>query len=559
MDYSTSFAPQWRVPSRSNSRQAPERFAPTLQELGTYPANRTERARTITVVDLELPESKPDTASYQVASSTVSHRRRDFHHRVNSSNRPSFSLFTDPLQADKATEIRLFSVARPHMRAFHLAWLSFFVAFFGWFSIPPLMPTIKKQLKLTQAQVDNSNIISLASTIVGRLLVGPLCDRYGARSVQAALLVIGAIPVASAALATDYVGFMCVRFFIGLVGCSFVSTAYWTSSMFSKEVVGSANAIAAGWGNMGAGATYLITPLLFDLVTVHGDISDNVGWRVTLLFPALVMILVGVCTYLFSDDCPQGNYVEMKKTHVMAERPKGELLRGFMTVAKQPVAWILAFQYACSFGVEIQVHNVLSLYYFEDFKKSGCNPAVDADSCRLLSQTEASLISSCFGLMCLFARAIGGYISDVSNRHWDMKGRISAQLMCLTGQATFLYTYSHAHAVGWSIPCLVAFGFFAQASTGTTYGIVPYICSDYTGVASGIVGAGGNMGGLAWGFLFKLVGDRALSFRYLSFFVMGAAISSACIRVKGERSLWSREPSKHTRRQTNQTIHAFYV
>ncbi|KAE9103122.1 hypothetical protein PF010_g13854 [Phytophthora fragariae] len=561
-----SYAPQWRVSPRGNSRQpsvhpAHECFAPTVQELGAYPPaeNRHERTRTITVVDLELPESKRDSASYQSAATSASHHRRGFHHRVNSSNRPSFTLFTDPLQADRATEIRLFSFARPHMRAFHFAWMSFFVAFFGWFSIPPLMPTIKQQLKLTQAQVDNSNIISLASTILGRLLIGPLCDRYGARIVQTALLVIGAIPVASAALVTTYTGLMLARFFIGLVGCSFVSTAYWTSSMFSKEVVGSANAITAGWGNMGAGATYLITPLLFDLVTLHGGISDNYGWRVALTFPALLMVVVGVCTYLLSGDCPQGNYVEMKKTHVMAERPRAEMVRGFVTVAKMPVAWILAVQYACCFGVEIQVHNVLSLYYFEDFKREGCDSATDEDSCRLLSQTKASLISSCFGLMCIFARAIGGYISDVCNRHWDMKGRISAQLICLTGQAIFLYMYSHIRAVGWSVPCLAAFGVFVQASTGTTYGIVPYVCPDYTGVASGIVGAGGNMGGLMWGFLFKIVEDRALSFRYLSFFVIGSATLSAFIRVKGERSLWSREPSRYSRRRTDQTVQAFYV
>ncbi|KAG3019165.1 hypothetical protein PC121_g11373 [Phytophthora cactorum] len=104
------------------------------------------------------------------------------------------------IPGDKATEIRLFSFQRPHMRAFHYSWLSFFIAFFGWFSIPPIMPTIKKQLKLTEDQVSNTNIVSLASTILGRLIVGPLCDHYGARTIQSALLVVGAVPVASAAL-----------------------------------------------------------------------------------------------------------------------------------------------------------------------------------------------------------------------------------------------------------------------------------------------------------------------------------------------------------------------
>ncbi|KAH7468804.1 High affinity nitrate transporter 2.5 [Phytophthora ramorum] len=452
------------------------------------------------------------------------------------SNRPrqfSFDICTDPHQGDKATEIRLLSFARPHMRAFHYSWLSFFIAFFGWFSIPPIMPTIKKQLNLTEDQVSNSNIVSLASTIIGRLVVGPLCDRYGARSVQAVLLVVGAVPVASAALVTSYTGLMFARFFIGLVGCTFVATAYWTSTMFSHEVVGSANAISCGWGNLGAGVAYLVTPLVFDLITINATISDNYGWRMALLLPAMLMIAIGICTYLFSDDCPQGNYVDLKRNHVMADRAKSELYYGFLAVAKQPVVWVLAFQYACCFGVELQVHNVLSLYYYEDFKIAGCDAASGANQCRLLSQTKASAISSCFGLMCIFARAVGGYASDVANRHYDMKGRITTQLLCLAFQAVFLYLFSQLRVLAWSIPCLVVFGFFAQASTGTTYGIVPYVCPEFTGVTSGIVGAGGNMGGLAWGFLFKGVASRSKSFEYLSFFVASSAASAMFIKIHG--------------------------
>ncbi|KAL3664970.1 hypothetical protein V7S43_010145 [Phytophthora oleae] len=490
-------------------------------------------------IDLGIPNVPRHKANSYQGMSTDPYRQFP----MLQSNRPrqfSYDICTDPQQGDKATEIRLFSFQRPHMRAFHYSWLSFFIAFFGWFSIPPIMPTIKKQLHLTEDQVSNTNIISLASTIIGRLIVGPLCDRYGARTIQAVLLVIGAIPVASAALVTSYTSLMLVRFFIGLVGCTFVATAYWTSTMFSHEVVGSANAISCGWGNLGAGVTYLVTPLVFDLITINGTISDNYGWRAALLVPALLMVVIGICTYTFSDDCPQGNYVDLKRNHVMADRAKSEIYYGFLAVARQPVAWLLAFQYACCFGVELQVHNVLSLYYYEDFKIAGCDTATDTNECRLLTQTKASAISSCFGLMCIFARAIGGYASDVANRHYDMKGRISMQLLCLVGQALFLYLYSQIRVLAWSIPCLVVFGFFAQASTGTTYGIVPYVCPEYTGVTSGIVGAGGNMGGLAWGFLFKGVANRALSFKYLSFFVAAAAGSSVLIQIHGERSIWSR-------------------
>ena len=44
----------------------------------------------------------------------------------------SHYLKIDPNQDDKATEIRLFSIARPHMRAFHAAWWCYHMAFLMW-------------------------------------------------------------------------------------------------------------------------------------------------------------------------------------------------------------------------------------------------------------------------------------------------------------------------------------------------------------------------------------------------------------------------------------------
>ncbi|KAL3664969.1 hypothetical protein V7S43_010144 [Phytophthora oleae] len=449
--------------------------------------------------------------------------------------RTVFPIKTDPSQDDKAVEIKLLSVARPHMRAFHYAWLSFFFAFFGWFSIPPLMPTIKKQLGLTADQVSNSNIVSVSSTILGRAIGGPMCDRYGSRTVQAVLLVVGAIPVASASLVTSYTGLMFARFFIGLVGCSFIATTYWTSTMFSKEVVGSANALAAGWGNLGAGATTLITPQLFNLVTTGGALSDNMGWRVALLFPALFMVITGIALYFNSDDCPQGQYKEVELTVKM------DLKEGMTRVSKMPVTWVLAFQYACSFGVELQMHNVLSLYYYEDFVHPNCDVNSAANACRQLTQSSATLISSLFGIMCIFARALGGYLSDVASQRYGMKGRIAVQLVFFAGQTVFLYGFSTTKTVSTSIPLLVLFGIFVQGCTGSTYAIVPYVLPEYTGATSGFVGAGGNVGALAWAFLFKGVGDRAKSFAYLSIFVAVATMSSLGIKVNGERTLWSKE------------------
>src|SRR5436309_3519486 len=49
----------------------------------------------------------------------------------------------------KAESIRLFSLGTPQMRAFHMTWIAFFLCFFAWFGIAPLMPIVRKELALT--------------------------------------------------------------------------------------------------------------------------------------------------------------------------------------------------------------------------------------------------------------------------------------------------------------------------------------------------------------------------------------------------------------------------
>lgn len=84
---------------------------------------------------------------------------------------PTYELDTDPEQDDKAREIRLCSFARPHMRAFHCSWWSFFIAFFIWFAISPLLSEIRTDLGLTKKEIWTSSIAGVGSTIGVRFLV----------------------------------------------------------------------------------------------------------------------------------------------------------------------------------------------------------------------------------------------------------------------------------------------------------------------------------------------------------------------------------------------------
>ena len=76
--------------------------------------------------------------------------------------------------------------------------------------------------------------------------------------------------------------------------------------MFTKEVVGTANAVVAGWGNLGGGVTQLFMgTFLFPLFKNSGMSADS-AWRVSLIVPAVITFIAGFLAIQFSDDAPKG-------------------------------------------------------------------------------------------------------------------------------------------------------------------------------------------------------------------------------------------------------------
>ena len=211
--------------------------------------------------------------------------------------------------SDKATRINLFNLSKPHMRTFHLTWFAFFLAFFGWFGIAPMMALVRDDLGLTKTQIGNTIIASVAITILARLLIGWLCDRIGPRLAYSGLLVLGSIPVMCIGLAQNYETFLLFRLAIGVIGAGFVITQYHTSVMFAPNVVGTANATTAGWGNMGGGVTQMVMPLVLTLVIMLG-VNEALGWRVAMVVPGFGLLLTGFAYYFLTQDSPEGNYRE---------------------------------------------------------------------------------------------------------------------------------------------------------------------------------------------------------------------------------------------------------
>ena len=136
------------------------------------------------------------------------------------------------------------------MRAFHFAWLSFFCAFVCWFAFAPLMVLVKADLELNLSQVFTTNILSVAGTVFCRFAIGPLCDKIGPKICQFSLLSWIAVFTLLGMSVNSFWSLCIVRFCIGFGGAAFVVTQYWTTTMFANNIVGTANATTAGWGNL---------------------------------------------------------------------------------------------------------------------------------------------------------------------------------------------------------------------------------------------------------------------------------------------------------------------
>ena len=375
----------------------------------------------------------------------------------------------------------VFSFNGIQMRTFHITWLTFFVCFFGWFGLAPLMPAIRADLGLTKPEVGNTIIAAVSATIFARLLVGRLCDTWGPRKTYTALLVLGAFPVMLVGLAHDYTTFLLFRLAIGVIGASFVITQFHTSMMFAPKIKGTANAVAGGWGNLGGGITQLAMPVIMATIIGFGYTKPE-AWRLAMIVPGVLMLIMAFVYYRFTTDTPNGNYSEMQRTTV-----KGEKVSFWKACADIRV-WALALAYACCFGMEITFDGVASLYFFDNFD---------------MKETEAGFWAMLFGFMNIFARALGGIVADKVGNKYGMRGKgvLLASMLLLEGAGIMLF--AHAGNLPMAIVSMITFALFLKMANGGTYAIVPFVNPKAVGVISGVVGAGGNIGGMLMGFLFK--------------------------------------------------------
>ncbi|CAE8585108.1 unnamed protein product [Polarella glacialis] len=341
--------------------------------------------------------------------------------------------------------------------------------------------------------------------------MGTLLERFGCVSCQTGLLLWGSFFIGLAATIATPWSFILIRFLVGVVGATFVTNQVWCSLMFASNVVGTANACAGGWGNLGGGVTQILMVLvLFRPFTAAGMAPDE-AWRVAMLAPAILLFLCAVAIKLLCCDTPAARRFDVAVTG-KTQKPS---VWDYVEVLKDPKVVLMAMQYSACFGTELAMNNVLATHFRTYFQmKAG----------------DAAALASSFGLMNLFARSLGGILSDKLYLRFGFRGRIWAQFLALFFEAIFLFGFG---CVGNSQPwyvaliVLVCFSMFVQMAEGTTYGIVPFMNPKQLPISSALVGAGGNLGAMIAGFAFyRAIDDAILPFKVHGCYVMLFALLS---------------------------------
>merc|ERR1719237_1950409 len=122
------------------------------------------------------------------------------------------------------------------------------------------------------------------------------------------LLSFGALVVGASALVTNGLGLITVRFFVSALGSTFVVNQFWNSIMFNKSVVGTANATAGGWGNLGGGLTQVLMPLIYRFFNQGVGLSMSASWRASMFVPATLYIFLALWVFTCSQDTTTGKF-----------------------------------------------------------------------------------------------------------------------------------------------------------------------------------------------------------------------------------------------------------
>ncbi|KAL8736785.1 MAG: hypothetical protein Q9166_000151 [cf. Caloplaca sp. 2 TL-2023] len=443
-------------------------------------------------------------------------------------------------------------------RVFFFSWFGFLIAFWSWYAFPPLLSeTIAGDLGLKQSDVANSNIIALTATLLVRLVAGPACDRFGPRWTFAGCLLAGSIPTALAGAVTNVNGLLALRFFVGILGGSFVPCQVWSTGFFDKNVVGTANALTGGLGNAGGGITYFLMPAVFDSLVQDRGLTPHVAWRVAFIVPFICIVVTAVAMLVCCPDTPTGKWSERhlavqqnlathgisgavvdvpgeltdqattgtgspsgsdeKKLGFEAAEPKqvggfaheaqvGE--QQMLDTARGEVVVKPSFREAIPVVLSAQTLVQAGTYFCSFGAELAINSILGSYYVKnfpYLKQRGSGNWAAMFGLLNAAFRPLGGVLSDLIYQRtgvWGKKALIHG-LAVVTGVFLIAIGTTDPHDQNNMFGLVAGMAVFLEAGNGANFGLVPHVHPHANGIVSGCTGAAGNLGGIIFAIIFR--------------------------------------------------------
>lgn len=438
----------------------------------------------------------------------------------------------------------IFRFRNQEIKALHLTWIAFFICFYVWFNMAPLASSMLRSADwLTRDDIRLFAIANVALTIPARIIVGMALDKFGPRRVFSVLMVLMAIPTLVFAFGDTREVLFMSRLVLSSVGASFVVGIHMTALWFKPRDIGFAEGFYAGWGNFGSAAAAMTLPTI--ALTMYG--GDD-GWRWAIATSGVVMAVYGVFYWFaITDGATRDTHKKPRKSAALEVSSWSDLillcvfivpmvgvlsivvyrlqLMGYVdgltaTICYAAIAIVVTYQiwiairvnkpilekgvpaddqypfksvaalnitYFANFGAELAVVSMLPMFFEETW---GLNAAA------------AGLIAASFAFVNLFARPMGGLVSDrFGNRRFVMLSYMFGIGLGFVLMGLLNSNWPLIVAIAFTIMC----SFFVQGAEGATFGIIPSIKRRVTGQISGMAGAYGNVGAVFYLFVFMFV------------------------------------------------------
>ena len=323
-------------------------------------------------------------------------------------------------------------------------------------------------------------------------------------------------------------GLLTLRFFVGILGGSFVPCQVWSTGFFDKNVVGTANAFTGGFGNAGGGVTYFLMPAIFDSLVHERGLTAHVAWRVSFIVPFIVITFTAISMLILCPDTPMGKWSERHTavqqnlaSHGVAaavvdvpgeltdqQQPEGtespdseEKKIGFVAkgtrnasvdheiqigeqemldTARGEVVQKPTFKEALPVIFSAQTLVQCGCYFCSFGAELAINSILGAyylKNFKALGQTGTGRWAAMFGLLNVATRPLGGIVSDIIYKYsnvWGKKVWIHT-LGLLTGIFLIAIGTLDSHNKSTMFGLVAGMAIFLEAGNGANFSLVPHV------------------------------------------------------------------------------------